>query len=1119
MKRLLKLVAGALIAAVTAGSPATAAPVVTVPSTKAITTTKKHRTFRKRPSGILQNTMLRPDLGRIGAGKLKPLKMMRAAEAEIPQLYGNVIDSYNLESYGLYKLPRTAEGSFEPVALDIATEGAGVEVNGTYYFTSYDYSEDIVTVKGYDIYTGEETYSATGTYDNVAVSMCYDSTDGKIYGIFQKDVSDGVGGLQLGTIDFSGSAPVTTHIADLNEEDTYHGLAVSSTGQLYILVGVIDNYWEPVDTKLMTVSKTTGEITEVGLVGYASRYDTDACIDPATDRMFFATCDYTGCALIEIDLATGAGTELFAFPGNEEIIGLVCPAPPVAAGAPAPVTGLTLDFPAGALTGTVSFTCPSTLKDGTPASGTVDCHVMIDNEEAETFQTTYGAAESRSLTVGSAGMHTVSVYLSNTEGNGAETRQKIFFGEDTPALPASVDASFADGLMTVAWQPVTAGANGGYIDASKIKYTLVRTLPDEATVAEATTQTEFTIDLQEPEARTVYAYTLSVYYGDTLIGTVTSNRVVLGSLIPPYYQDFSGENPLEGFTVLDENGDENLWHVYDSNVRIDYNSDLAMNDWLILPALKLTAGKTYKVAFRTWAQSLATPERIEVCCGAAPEASAMTDTLLAPTMIEVLGEDAQIISATFTPDSTGQYYIGFHAISDANTYYLYVDDIAVTAEAVAEAPKTPSDFTVVPDSLGHLSVDISMKAPTEDVAGMPLTELKEVNLMCDREIIHTFSAPAPGAELTFVHTPEAPGTYTYSAVAVTEAGESAPAELSVFCGTSLPADVTGVKVTENGHSGEVVLEWEPVTTDITGREIDPELVKYNIFTVKGTDLTVFRQNVSGTQLTHQAVENDDQDFVKFAVYGVTAAGMGNGMNSEMIPVGKPYATFSETFADCDMSYLFGVNLINDGLMNLYNDTYLENLSSRSGDNGFLVMYGQIPGQGVELSSGKISTDGLVDPMLNLWVYKFADDDENTLKIETREIGKTFTTVRDLLPSSLESAGWNLVSVPLGGYEGGTVQFRLTGLIKNYGSIAIDDIEVASAQSDVKLVEDSADAPEVFGGEGVVEILGADALPVEITSVDGRVVYSATGTQHLSVPVGAGIYLVTSGDSTVKVIVR
>ena len=1117
MKRLLKQLTGALLAAVTVGIPVNAAPAATMPSTKTITKTNRHQYFRKRHSENSKNIMLRHDIGRVGAKSLRPVQL-RAADNDIPQLYGNVIDSYELESYGLYKLPTSADGAFEPIALDIADEGAGVEVDGIYYFTNYDYGEDLVTVMGYDVYTGEEVYSAEGTYDNVAISMCYDPTDGKIYGIFQKDTSDGVGGLQLATVDYSGTVPVTTHIADIDEEQTYLGLAVNSLGQLYALVGILDNYWMAVDTKLVTVSKTTGEMTEVGLVGFTSEYSTDACIDLATDRMFYPTCNSMGCSLVEVDLSTGAGTELFAFSGDEQIAGLVCPAPPVAAGAPAAVTGLSLDFPMGALTGTVSFTCPSTLKDGTPASGAVECRILIDNEEAVAFQTSYGATENRALTVGSAGMHSVSVVLSNSEGEGQIARLKTFFGEDAPALPAAVNASFADGKMTIGWLPVTAGVNGGYIDASAIRYTLACTQPAEAVIAESTTQTEFALDLQEPEARTVYTYLLSVYYGDALLGTVASNSVVLGSLIPPYYQDFSGENPLEDFTILNENGDNLTWRLFDSNVRMEYNSAMAMDDWLILPAMKLTAGRTYKVAFRAWAQSLATPERIEVCYGVAPEASAMTGDILPPTMIEVLGEDAQTTSATFSPESTGLYYIGFHAISDANTYYLYVDDIAVTPEAVAEAPKAPSDFTVVPDALGHLSVNISMKAPVEDAAGSPLTSLKEVNLMCDRNIIHTFTAPAPGAELTFVHTPEAPGQYLYSAVAVSEAGESSPSEQTVFCGTSLPSDVTGVKVTENGHTGEVTLEWDAVTTDVTGREIDPELVKYNIFTVKGTALEVFRQNVSGTKLTHQAVEGDSQDFVKFAVYGVTAAGMGNGMNSDMIPVGKPYTTFSETFADCDMSYLFGVNVINEGMMNLYNDEYLENLSSHNGDNGFLVIYGQVPGQRVELSSGKISIEGVVDPVLTLWVYKFADEDENTLKIETREAGKAFTTALDLRPSSLESVGWNQVTVPLNGYEGGVIQFRLTGVIKNYGSIAIDDIEVASKQAGSSVVE-ASNAPEVRGGQGVVDILGADALPVAITSADGRVVYTLTGTSRMSVPLPAGIYLVTVADTTAKVSVR
>lgn len=1114
MKRLLRQIIGVALTVVMAVFAAADLAAAT-PSTKGIKAAAGHQYLRRNHSEISRNGMLRHSVGRSRAKSLKAVAA-QTSDIDIPVLYGNVIDSWELESTGLYRLPASADGAFEPVALDIPGEEPGVEVNGIYYSTCYDYSEDATSVIGYDVYTGEEVYSADGTYDNVPISMCYDATDGKIYGIFHKTDEDG-GGIQFGTIDYSGSVPVTTHIADLDEDEQYCGMAVSSQGKLYALLAVLDNTWQVCDTRLVTVSKTNGEMADVGMVGYYTQYQTDACIDPVSDRMFFTTCNWDGSALIEIDLATGRGSELFTFPGEEQIVGLFCPAAQVAGGAPGAATGLALDFPMGALSGTVSFTCPSTLNDGTPASGPVECRILLDNKVAETFQTAYGDAVRRTLAVDEAGIHDVAVVLVNSEGEGPVTRIRTFFGEDVPALPSEVTASYADGRMTIAWETVSAGLNGGYIDASAVRYTLVRTLPDEATVAESTTQTVCTVDMPEPEASTQFSYTLSVYYGDVLVGSVVSNTVVLGSLMPPYMQDFSGENPLEDFTILNENDDNSTWKLFGDCMRIDYTS-LPMDDWLILPGLKLTAGRTYKVAFRAWAQSLGTPERIEVRYGAAPEASAMAGTVVAPVTIAVLSEDAGILSGTLTPETTGMYYIGFHAISDADTYYLYLDDVAVTPEAETAAPKSPSDFTAVADPLGHLSVKISMKAPAEDNAGQPLAALKSVVVTCDKAVVHTFEAPAPGEKLSFVHTPAAPGTYTYAAVAVTDGAESEPAEATVFCGTSLPSDVTGVRISENGHTGEVTLEWDAVTTDVTGREIDPELVRYNIYTVKGTELTALRQNVAGTQLTHQAVEGDGQDFVRFAVYGVTAAGMGNGMNSDMIPVGKPYTSFSETFADRNMNHIFGVNAINDGSMGLYEDNYLDNLNSCTGDNGFLVIYGQIPGQGVELSSGKISFDGLVEPRLTMWVYKFDDSDENTLKIEVRKPGTTFTTALDLIAGKQAAAGWNQVVVPLSGFESDAVQFRLTGIIKNYGSIALDDIEVSSASSSVASVV-GQQTPEICGGVGTIDIAGADGLPVSVFAVDGRAIFSGTAASQLSVRVAPGVYMVTAGSTTAKVYVR
>ena len=74
------------------------------------------------------------------------------------------------------------------------------------------------------------------------------------------------------------------------------------------------------------------------------------------------------------------------------------------------------------------------------------------------------------------------------------------------------------------------------------------------------------------------------------------------------------------------------------------------------------------------------PERIEVRMGTAADPAAMTTQLVAPTDLEA---DFSLKPSVpeFTVPETGLYYIGWHAISDANAFYLYVDNITLTDDA------------------------------------------------------------------------------------------------------------------------------------------------------------------------------------------------------------------------------------------------------------------------------------------------------------------------------------------------------------------------------------------------------------------------------------------------------
>jgi hypothetical protein len=140
-------------------------------------------------------------------------------------------------------------------------------------------------------------------------------------------------------------------------------------------------------------------------------------------------------------------------------------------------------------------------------------------------------------------------------------------------------------------------------------------------------------------------------------------------------------------TVTNDNGDGVQWVTSTSTprstpnaMRISYNGSLAMDDWFFTPALALQPG-TYNVSF--WYASGGFVEALEVKWGTAPNAAGMTSA--------AIFDNNNITSSTFaegtgtiTITTAGEYYVGWHGYSDADQFYLKVDDISITEAAATK---------------------------------------------------------------------------------------------------------------------------------------------------------------------------------------------------------------------------------------------------------------------------------------------------------------------------------------------------------------------------------------------------------------------------------------------------
>lgn len=169
----------------------------------------------------------------------------------------------------------------------------------------------------------------------------------------------------------------------------------------------------------------------------------------------------------------------------------------------------------------------------------------------------------------------------------------------------------------------------------------------------------------------------------------------------PFFQNFDAavEPDLPPCVIIQDENEATGWRVFFGgspaassdpvSIRYEWNASTPADDWFFLQGMTLTGGKTYTLNFKYKASDGPTwVENLEVKYGTSPNVAGMTTgTLFTKTGIESnIDSPFETASVTFTPPSTGVYYLGFHAFSDADQAFLYIDDISV------ESCATPADL-------------------------------------------------------------------------------------------------------------------------------------------------------------------------------------------------------------------------------------------------------------------------------------------------------------------------------------------------------------------------------------------------------------------------------------------
>lgn len=138
-------------------------------------------------------------------------------------------------------------------------------------------------------------------------------------------------------------------------------------------------------------------------------------------------------------------------------------------------------------------------------------------------------------------------------------------------------------------------------------------------------------------------------------------------------------NVRRGPAFFDDNGNSNhpdYPEGWTTGITKNYDSDYDTNCWRISPAVSVTAGTTYTVSI--WAASRGTDdEAFDVTVGSGDSASDQTVKIISEPNYEHPGSYQQL-TATWTPDTSGDVYFGVHCYSEAFHYDLFLTGFEVT---------------------------------------------------------------------------------------------------------------------------------------------------------------------------------------------------------------------------------------------------------------------------------------------------------------------------------------------------------------------------------------------------------------------------------------------------------
>lgn len=875
--------------------------------------------------------------------------------------------------YGLYRLTAgatpTLSNMFEFASDNTYIPNGGCRFAdgkfGVMYVDTKFLQYGVATVKysEYDYLTGEQTFGPEAQYKTCAAAeTAQDSETGDVYGVFYNDA---LTAYEYGKLNFSDLTFIDRSTIGPATK-TYVALGLGSDMYLY---GVAS------DANLYKISTVDGKETLVGPTGVANLTDADGRfyqqsgeIDQSTNTFYWAFTDKDlHSAIYTVDLATGVATKVCDTPGDAQIMGLSMPPADFNGSNPAKVDDLAAVFADGSTTGKISFTAPSKTVMGAELTGDLTYEVSLNGEVVATGSTQPGAKVSADVTA-TEGNNVFLVVVKQGDTASPKATTSLYVGYDTPYSVSGVKLSInsATGEATLSWKAPKGGEHDGYI--GNLTYDVVR-YPDGKVVSTGATATSFSETLST-EALNVYSYGVVAVNNDKRSAEELSNSVTLGKyILPPYEETFESEDNFMLYKAVNAQGRAMTWNYnsYQKVVCSPYGDPgYAADDWFITPAIKLEKDKVYRLTF--FARSILSSyiERLEVRYGSSADISSLNKALLDPTDVPYDRSKANF-SCELKSDRDQVIYIGFHSCSEADKYYMQLDNISIDKGMSVLSPAAVTDGKAVADASAALSATVSFKTPETALDGTALSasDAMTVSVSRDGNVVKTFSGCKPGEQLSFVdNTVTAAGTATWNVTAANSHGEGKTLNISTYVGEDTPLAPEGRVL--NDLLSAVRVQWNAVpAVGKNGGVVLPANVRYRVYQ-PSTDSWGYLKldKVGETAETHFDVERNtgegDMGKCQYAVSAINDMGESDAMYTTSLVVGKPYSLpMVESFKAGKLAnyWWYGTGGTEHSSLSIDKD------DAADGDNGSVLLKMVEVNDTISLNSGKISLAGATHPTL------------------------------------------------------------------------------------------------------------------------------------------------------------